>query len=275
MPTSVEAFMKNIFVLIQDDPGQESRFQAALDLTRAFGGHLSCFQVIVPPDVPPEVAIAVGGGTMLLGAIEREARNRERIQARLANEDVPWTWEKTTGEIRDTMKSALHLADMVVLSRHLDTFVIGEMARVASDVLLGARKPVVAVPEQARGFCASGTALVAWDGSIEAAAAVTICTPLLQLAERVTILEIEEGHLDSPAEEAAAYLSRHGISTLVTREPKQGAHVPDLILQEVSRIGADYIVMGGFSHAQILEALCGGVSHRLLRESPVPLVLMH
>ena len=41
--------MKNILLLVHDDPGQEARVQAALDLTRALDGHLTCLDVAAMP----------------------------------------------------------------------------------------------------------------------------------------------------------------------------------------------------------------------------------
>ena len=42
--------MKNILLFVHDDSGQEARFQVALDLTRALGGHLLCLDITyVPP----------------------------------------------------------------------------------------------------------------------------------------------------------------------------------------------------------------------------------
>lgn len=34
--------MKNVLLLVHEDAGQEARLQAALDLTRALRGHLTC-----------------------------------------------------------------------------------------------------------------------------------------------------------------------------------------------------------------------------------------
>lgn len=274
--------MKNVLVLIHDDPGQESRLQAALDLVRALGGHLACAQVITPPDVPPEVAIAiggapitVGGGTTMLQAVEREAANRARTQRRLESENVPWSWTETSGDLAGALGDAFALTDIIVLNRALHSSIPVSMARVAADAIMHSGKPVVAVPEDARGFAASEGALIAWDGSIEASAAVTACVPLLKKASRVTILEIDDGSVIAPAEEAALYLSRHGIRALVLREAKVGGSVPELIVRAVARLGAAYVVMGGFGRSRVAEALLGGVSHDLLRDSPVPLVLVH
>ena len=41
--------MKNILLLVHDDHGQEARLQAALDITRAVEGHLTCIDVTPYP----------------------------------------------------------------------------------------------------------------------------------------------------------------------------------------------------------------------------------
>jgi len=267
--------MKNVVVLIHDDPGQESRLQTALDLTRALTGHLTCLQVTVPPDLPPDVAIAVGGGTLMPEAIEREGTNRLRTQQRLAVEDVSWNWIETSGDLGAAMHGAFGLADIIVVSRALDSFLPTNMARVAADVIIASEKPVVAVPETAREFAASENALIAWNGSMQASAAVTACVPLLKKAAKVTILEIDDDRLEVPAEEAASYLSRHGVHARIVRQTKGKADVSDLILQEARRHNAAYILIGGFGRNRVAEAFFGGVTHELLKSSSLPLVLVH
>jgi nucleotide-binding universal stress UspA family protein len=75
-------------------------------------------------------------------------------------------------------------------------------------------------------------------------------------------------------EDAASYLSRHGIAARViettTRDP-----VADVILEQ-ARIGeAGYIVMGAFGHSRAVEAVFGGVTRSVLAASPVPVLLAH
>ncbi len=57
--------MKNILLLIHDDAGQEARLQAALDITRALGGHLKCVDV-TPLTVIPDDAFGSDGSAVLL-----------------------------------------------------------------------------------------------------------------------------------------------------------------------------------------------------------------
>ena len=267
--------MKNVLVLIHDDPGQESRLQAGLDITRTLAGHLICSHVTVPPDVPPDVAIAAGGGTLMIKTVEQEKINRGRVEKRLLGEGVPWSWVATSGDLGGAMYHACKLADIIVLNRALDTSTISNMARVAGDVIVGSHKPVVAVPEGVHRFVASGTALIAWDGSVPASQAVTECVPLLKHAEKVIIVEVDGDPLGAPAEEVAVYLSCHGISAHIVHESRSRKSASEAIIATASACGAAYILMGGFGRSRLYESLFGGVSHDLLEASPIPLVLVH
>ena len=84
--------MKNIVLLVHDDEGQEARLQAALDLTRTLGGHLRCVDVTPLIVVAGDMYVGIGQGAVLVDERESEARNKERLTARLAKEDVPWDW---------------------------------------------------------------------------------------------------------------------------------------------------------------------------------------
>jgi nucleotide-binding universal stress UspA family protein len=267
--------MKNVLVPIHDDPGQESRLQAALDLTRALDGHLTCLETITPPQAMPEVYMAVAYDELLAAERADADSNRARVEAKLALEDVRWNCIEAIAYPADAIRKSVGLADIVVLNRKLDHFALPDWLKVTSETIVASHKPVLAVPEAARGLVTSGPALVAWDGSAEAAAALRAAVPLLQKAAHVTLLEIDDDHLEKPGEEAAAYLSRHGIHVRLVREPRGHSDPAQLILDRAIACGAGYIVMGGFGRGRLREALFGGVTRTLLRSSPVPLVLVH
>jgi nucleotide-binding universal stress UspA family protein len=267
--------MKNILLLVHDDPGQEARVQAALDLTRALEGHLTCLDVSVMPVIPGDFYAATAETGLLADECEREAENRARLEARLAHEGVSWNWVDLVGTFSAALNEAAKMADLVVVNRLLDSAIVPDMRQVASEVVVGSGKAVVAVPEAARAFVATGLALVAWDGSDEAMNALRAAVPLLKLARAVVIVEIVDGSVDTPAEEAAAYLSRHDIHPLVKRRSRGSRSVAEAIIAEARDRQADYVVMGGFGHSRFVEALFGGVSREMLTDSPIPLVMAH
>lgn len=267
--------MKNVLVLMHDDAGQEARFQCALDLTRAIGGHLTCLDVTMLPVVIEDHGMFGAAATLIADEQAGEARNRTRMQARIADEEVPYDWIDVTGDLAGSLRAASAMIDVIVVNRQLDSSQYPDMLGTAAEVIVKSGKPVLAVPEAARRFDAFGAALVAWDGSREAEAALRAAVPLLQRAAHVTILEVDDGSIKVAAFDAAEYLSRNGIKARILRRTADRDIPSTIILDEAERMAAAYIVMGGFGHSRFAQAMLGGVTRRMLRESPVPLFLAH
>jgi len=267
--------MKNILVLMHDDGGQEARFQCALDLARVFNGHLTCLDVSILPAMVNDYAMFGGAALLMADEEQAERDNRARMEPRLAVEGVPYDWFDITGDLTGAIREASAMIDVIVVNRRLDNEMYPDMLGPIGEILIKSGKPVLAVPEDARAFDATGHALVAWDGSREAEAALRAAVPLLQLAERVTILEIDDEAHKVSAIEAAEYLSRHSVKATICRRPAAKDGASAVILNEVESESAAYVVMGGFGHSRLVEAMLGGVTRRMLCESPVPLFLAH
>ena len=270
----METFMKNVLLLVHDDAGEEARFQAALDLTRALSGHLTCFDIVqLPMMVGVDPMMGVAEAAILDDLRQREATNRAGLEARLRAEDVPWNWVDATGNMAPLLKTESDLADIVVLNTALVDASEPNMRMVVSEVVMGSGKPIVAVPEAARGLATHGNALIAWNGSSEVADTMRAVTPLLAVAKTVSIVTF--GQVEGlPAEEAATYLSRHGIEARIDYRDAP-ADVSEALLTLCADRRPSYCVMGAYSHARIRESLFGGVTRRMLAESPVPLILGH
>lgn len=263
--------MKNVLLLVHDDEGQEARLQTALDVVRAVEGHLSCLDVAILPNIAGDF---YGATAMLLeDERTRESTNKARLEQRLGHEGVPWDWSDSTGELALCLSGAATLADLIVVNRGLDEVLAPNMLNVASLLLEKTETPILAVPDDARSLNVTGHALVAWDGSQAASAALHAAVPLLTLADKVTIVEVGNEPSNTPAEEAAVHLSRHDVHPDVVRVQPIDGDVGARLLMEARNRAADYIVMGGFGHSRIRETFFGGVTRMLLGQSPVPLFL--
>jgi len=267
--------MKNVLVLMHDDVGQEARFQVALDCTRALGGHLTCVDVSIVPEFVGDYADCGGSAMLIAEEQTREHANREHMEARLKTEGLPYDWIDECGFLSPSFRDAAALADLIVLNRELDEIRYPDMRKLISEVAHKLRKPIIAVPPTADALDLFGRALVAWDGSAQAEAALRAAVPLLQLAGEVTILEVDDGSLKLPASEAAEYLSRHGIKPVVRSESAAADLPSTILLDAIAKEHAAYLVMGGFGHGGVLEVAFGSVTKRMLKECPVPLFLAH
>lgn len=265
--------MKNILLLVHDDDGQEARFQAALDIVRALGGHLACIDVTPYPVVAGDAVTGFGETVVLLDERDSEAKNKAALTDRLSREDVSWSWADAMGEMADTVLEAADLADMIVLNRALDGYPLPNMRDIVGRIVARTNAPVLAVPETCERF-AFDRALVAWDGSPSAAAALRAAVPLLALASEVKLFAAVEDETGTGVDPAATYLSRHGIHAETRSLDKAHRRADELIERECAAWRADYVVMGAYGHGRLRETF-GGVTRRMLTDSKLPLLLAH
>ena len=270
--------MKTILLHINDDDGAEARLQVALELARVHGGHLECLQAT---PLNAYVANDMLGGVFVMADLmtavqEQEDRLRASTEARLAREDVPWAYEHCEGEPAYVISTRARLADVVVLSRASRIPGARGPLPIAGDVALHARTPVLAVPPDAARFDATGPAIVAWNGSAEAANALKGALPMLRRASAITLVEIcEENKPEFPATGALNFLARHGIKAELDVIDREGGTVSQALIKAQAASGAAYLVMGAYGHSRAREYLIGGVTRHMLGECPVPLLLGH
>ncbi len=267
--------MKNILVLAHDDGGQEARLQVALDITRAVEGHLTCLDVAMNPLLGDEYVSSYAGVQLAQEEKRNETANRAKVEARIAGEGVPYDWIDMDGDAATCIRRSATLADLIVLNRGLDDEAsYPNMFDLASDLVMESHLPIFAVPQKTRSLDLGGDAIIAWDGSNHAAAAMRAAVPLLKLARSVTLFYADDGSLKAPLEDAAAYLSRHGIHAAIRREQRLMDRPGALIMAE-AMLGPAYMVMGAFSRSRFLEAAFGGATQRMLTESPIPVLFVH
>lgn len=265
--------MKTILLLVHADPGQEARLRVAIHIARAINGHLACLEVA--PLGAMEVGVLTGYDIArgVLDGRSCEAENRSTLTARLSREDVSWSWTDAAGDMASVILAAADLADLIILSRALETARSPDMRAIASRIVMRSGAAVLAVPEMVPRF-ALDRALVAWDGGISAASALRAAIPLLNLAAAVEILSVSEGGATHDPQRAAAYLAHHGIRAGVKSVLHGMAPADTRIIEESVGWHADYVVMGAFGRGRLMESF-GGVTRRMLQDSRVPLLLHH
>lgn len=276
--------LKTFLAHIQNDSWLDRRIEAALSLARASSAHLSCLHVT---PIEAYVAFDSFGGVFVMDDVirtldEEDARLRSRIEAKLMSEDVSWDYVRCTGNMVAMIAGRAALADLVVAGRapQKDEFA-APATGLLGDLLLRSRTPVFIPGDDPALVDPSGTAVIAWDGSYEAANAVRSSLGLLALASSVSVVQVAERKDDAfPGTKLLEYLSRQGVHAefTVTRAPADGSGheaVAAELVAHARNAGAAYMVMGGYSHSRLGELVFGGVTRALLKECPVSLVVTH
>jgi len=117
------------------------------------------------------------------------------------------------------------------------------------------------------------TAAIAWNGSLEAAHAVTAALPLLTRAGAVHIVTFPTTRTDAArAQQLVDYLGRHGIRATPRIEDAE-APIGEALLEAVEDLSATFLVMGGYTHSRLRQTLFGGVTHHILEEAKLPVFM--
>ena len=100
--------------------------------------------------------------------------------------------------------------------------------------------------------------------------------PLLQRANRVTVLTVEGATVPGPTgEQIARYLQLNGISaTAVTRRP-QGQSAGEVILAHAASLGCDLIVKGAYTQSRLRQMIFGGTTRHIFAKASLPVFTAH
>lgn len=276
--------MKTVLLHVQNDSSLDLRLDSALSVARACQAHLSCLHIT---PIEAYVAFDSFGGVFVMNDVikaldEDEAKLRSRLEERLRRDDVSWDYQQVTGNVISQIVSHSALADLVVTGRepHRSDFV-GPTIGMLGDLLHRSRTPLFIPGNEGAACDPTGTALILWDGSYEAANAVRSAVGLLKLASEVIVFQVEN-QKDKlfPDTRLLEYLSRQGIHANARTEPFVEPKGDDQFLSEhmiarAESLDRAYIVMGGYSHSRIAEYVFGGVTRYMLANSTVPIVIAH
>ncbi|MBB5707748.1 universal stress protein [Sphingopyxis panaciterrulae] len=270
--------MRSILVHADNDSAFEGRLQVALDLARRFEGHAT---LLIATPLQQFVSFDPFGGTYfaaeaLAAAQADDLALESRLAERLAGEDVPWDIAMADGDIAGALAGAATFADLAVVSLPAakDERHGGPPAMLAGDLAVSAAAPVLALPRGASALAGEAPAMVAWNGSAQAAHALRAAIPLLG-GRPVVLVTVGDDDGDFPATDALRYLSRHDIHAELRTVDRGDKTVEERLEQEALAMGAGLIVMGAFGRSRLRETIFGGVTHYLLTSSRIPLFLAH
>lgn len=271
--------MRSILLHAHDDGSFDRRLDVALDLARAFDGHLTILHTF---------PYSVGTMTDLQGAAfaamapiwkEQAEEMRAKVATDMANEDVPWDWHEAIGPAALGLLQHSSLMDLIVLGAREPVDLGRAPSWTAGELAISARCPVLVLPEDSKRFDVAAPALVAWDGSAEASHALRAALPFLARAEGVFLASVAEeraGDSELPPLGGADYLARHGIACEVVELPDPGKHgVAGALVEAAEQRQCGLVVMGAYGRTRLAERIFGGVTRAMLDKVRLPLLMTH
>jgi nucleotide-binding universal stress UspA family protein len=142
--------------------------------------------------------------------------------------------------------------------------------------VIEAGRPTLLIPHVLRTDSVGRRALIAWNGSAQAARAISGALPLLQAADEVHAVTWGRGPSIAPFSrlDIRQYLAGHGIA-VTAHQRAPSAHVGEELLAVVQALRTDLVVMGCYGHGRAAERILGGATRSVLRKMAVPILMAH
>ncbi len=115
---------------------------------------------------------------------------------------------------------------------------------------------------------------VAWNGTVEGAAALAAMLPWLRRAEAVRVLHATDyQRRGPPAADVLPYLALHGVQADLAVFGPVNRDVGAGLLAAAGEFGADLLGMGAYSHSRLRQLILGGVTRHVLENARLPVLM--
>jgi nucleotide-binding universal stress UspA family protein len=290
--------MKSFLIPIGGSDTDASLFETALAAARPFSSHMNFLHIHVGPGQAaantPHAAFAMGPAlSNALRDLDAQAKTRSAVAAQHFRDfcarstveicDVPGSAKRVTASWQAEDGHALRR--IMFHARHNDLVVVGRAktanglpADFLEELLLGCGRPVlIASSAPGRAPAPTGTIMVCWKESAEAAHAVNAAMPFLIHARRVVIASVAETgeNLAEALSDVARQLAWNGVRAELRPLVAAGAAIPDLLASAAQDCNADLMVLGAYGRSRMREILFGSCTRSVIHDAGMPVLLMH
>ena len=282
--------MKRIFVPLLGELGDRTALDAASKLLGAGGGYIDARVLRRDPrDVLPVVGEGFGASMIdeVMSAAEKGSAELAKkakatfdewatacgasVGAAPGAAGLSASYGELVGPVPGVEVAAERVSDVVVCGR-APRDVSPDRAALLEVAVMEAGRPVIVVPDAELESIATAV-LVAWNGSAEAARAVSMSMPLLIKAQRVVVVTVDDGDVNVEPEDLAETLRANGVKAEAVKAKMDNAGVAATLEVEAGKHKADLILIGAYSHSRVREFVMGGVTDDVLTEGSVPMML--
>jgi len=287
--------IKTILVPIDGGKGSFAALDRAFVVAKRFGAHIQALHVMQRVsdaasygfyNVPAKLRKNVESEAEK-AALEKAAELQEQFEDFCSQYDLPISeqpseeagataaWHQEFGHVAEILVRHGRVSDLIAVPRprvKTGTVRRSPVGQAIEAVLLETGRPVLIEPPNCKAKRCERVA-IGWNESSEASRALAMTLPWLVEMSAVTIIISEKRQ---PRVKAVLdYLAWHGVTANVQILDGRGRSVAEAMLSVCADVGAEFLIVGGFSHARARELLFGGVTHYLLAESSIVTIMVH
>jgi nucleotide-binding universal stress UspA family protein len=278
--------MKTILVLMEKHDGMQSVLETALLLARRHGSYIEGVPLRSIPDLPLGDIVVAFPVEHYGREIAAEAqRARRTFEAFMQKNDVPRSTTRTTSlsfgwlsappEDETFVGSYGRAFDVIVMNRP-DKNSSPLYRKALESGLFESGRPLLLCPPSPPRHIGTNV-LIAWNGSTEQARAMALAMPLLERADRVTVLTVTGGTgVPGPsAEQMIRYLQRNGVPAESLTVALNGKTTGEAILAAAQKSACDLLIKGAFTQSRLRQMIFGGATQHVMTSAMLPVLLAH
>jgi nucleotide-binding universal stress UspA family protein len=188
-------------------------------------------------------------------------------------ESVSFGWLDHAAEGEDFIGNYGRVFDVIVMNRR-DANSGPMHDRAIESGLFESGRPILLSPPSPPNQIATNV-LIAWNCSTEQARATALAMPILQKADRVTILTVIGGTgVPGPsADQLIRYLRRNGIVADSMKVELDGRSTGEAILASAQSLGCDLLIKGAYTQSRMRQWIFGGATQHVLANAALPVLL--
>ena len=276
--------IRTLQVCLTTEANTPSLLSAAAAVARKNNAHVICLHTIEALEVYPGIAMHVSApmaAQLNAGQQDQAKAIKELVDAFAEREDFTVEWRLLTAQsttAADRMLESAYAADLVIMAQEARDTDRPDQRGVQEAVVRRSGRPILLIPHGYIVEDLGKTLMIGWSPTREAARAAHDALALAQEGAQAHLLvagarkEPGTAELDT-AKEMALGLERHGVSVNVMPLALARESVASALQAEAEAYGADLIVTGGFGHSRLYDFVVGAVTHELLRDMRLPVLL--
>jgi nucleotide-binding universal stress UspA family protein len=277
--------MKMILVPMESNDAIQSSLETALLLARRYDSYIEGFALrwVINEYIGVEMMGGIPVERYEQDIAEQTKKARQTFESFMEKHDVPrsnkttksmsFGWLANVPEDDNFVGSYGRVFDVIVMNRP-DANSTGLYNRAIESGLFESGRPILLAPPPPPSQIATNI-LIAWNCSTEQARATALSMPLLQRADRVTVLTVAGGTVvpGPSAEQLIRYLQRNGISAESLTAELDGRSTGEVILATAQSLGCDLLIKGAYTQSRLRQMIFGGATQHVLANAALPVLL--
>jgi nucleotide-binding universal stress UspA family protein len=206
-------------------------------------------------------------------AAQTEERVRSRFEALVQESHMDAQFDAVRASSNETWRALVHealCADLVVVGKPQDST---EARRDVHRLLTEGGGAVLVLPDAVPAWQGRHV-MIAWNASRQAAHAVREAMPLIEQADKVTVVRVRPDEREQgAAKRLLSMLEAHGISECEDRIDAGNLKASDALAARMDT--ADLLVAGAYGRSRVKEILTGGTTRNLIDQATIPVLMAH